>query len=214
MESTAQIQGVKASLPMYRTLAAKNNSISGDGSQMHTTEDVRLQLPLIFERFAIGSVTDAPCGDFYWMQHVDLSNVDYVGYDVIEEIVAENQLKFGSPTRSFHVLDILNQIVRKSDLLICRDFLFHISNDDICRVLANFRKSGCAYLLSTTFDYVEVNVDKSSDNYDSRPINLSIEPFCLGKPVSTFVETHPACRRRSMSLWSLSGDQNAVVPNV
>jgi len=201
MEITNQIKDVINKLPMYKQMQSRFGSLSGDGSQLCTTETVRRELPIIFDKFGIKSISDAPCGDFFWMQYVNLDGIDYIGYDAIEEIVAANITKFGN---RFEQLDILNNIVRKSDLIICRDFLFHISNDDICRVLNNFKKSGSTYLLSTTFTYITVNKNKSSDDYDSRPINLMIEPINMGQPIYSFVEEHPDCRHRSMSLWKIN----------
>ncbi len=204
MEITNQIKDVINKLPMYKQMQPRLGTLSGDGSQLCTTETVRRELPVIFKKYGIKSVTDAPCGDFFWMQYVDLGGIDYIGYDAIDEIVAANITKFERSGVHFEQLDILNNIVRQSDLIICRDFLFHISNADICNVLANFKKSGSTYLLSTTFTYITVNKDKSSDDYDSRPINLMVEPLNLGQPIYSFVEEHPECRHRSMSLWKIN----------
>ena len=201
MEMTDQIKGVISALPLY---VSQSGSISGTGSQLSATEDVRKQLLIIFEKYNIKTVTDAPCGDFFWMKHVDLSKIDYIGYDVIEGMVNNNISNFKKPNINFQLLDVLNQLVRKSDLLICRDFLFHIGNSDICKILDNFRKSGCTYLLSTTFDYTTENLNKKSSDYSSRPINLKISPFNMGEPIYTFVETAPENRGRSMSLWKIT----------
>jgi len=204
MEITNQIKDVINKLSIYKQMQSKFGTLSGDGSQLCTTETVRKELPIIFDKYNIKSVTDAPCGDFFWMQYVNLDGIDYIGYDAIEEIVAANIMKFGKGGIHFEQLDLLNNMIRKSDLIICRDFLFHISNEDICRVLTNFKESGSTYLLSTTFTYINVNKDKSSDDYDSRPINLMVEPLNMGQPVYSFVEEHPDCRHRSMSLWKIN----------
>jgi len=204
METTSQIEGVISSLPVYKLMQLTIGTVSGDGSQMCTTETVRKELPIIFEKYGIKSVSDAPCGDFFWMQHVDLERIDYIGYEAVQEIVAGNAAKFRKGNVNFEQFDILNSLVRRSDLIICRDFLFHLGNEDICKVLSNFRKSGSTYLLSTTFTYITTNENKSSDNYDSRPINLTAEPLNMGEPIYSFVETHPECRGRSMSLWKIN----------
>ena len=36
---------------------------------------------------------DAPCGDHNWMRHVDLDGIQYLGMDLVEDIVKHNQDK-------------------------------------------------------------------------------------------------------------------------
>src|ERR1700758_3448541 len=64
-----------------------SESVSGSGSTLKYTRNLREQLPLIVADFGIKSIFDGPCGDFNWMQHV-LPNlkVDYVGGDIVSEI--------------------------------------------------------------------------------------------------------------------------------
>ena len=58
-------------------------SASGPGSSVEETRVLRRVLPDILRDMSVRSMLDIPCGDFHWMQHVDLSGVDYVGADVV-----------------------------------------------------------------------------------------------------------------------------------
>ncbi len=66
-------------------------SRSGPGSNMIYTEEIRKTLPIVFEKFGIRSVFDAPCGDFHWMSSViSQSDVTYLGGDLVKELVQQN----------------------------------------------------------------------------------------------------------------------------
>ena len=45
-------------------------SLSGDGSTLNYTENLRKQLPNLIKAFSINTIYDAPCGDFNWMRGV------------------------------------------------------------------------------------------------------------------------------------------------
>src|SRR5258708_39545205 len=67
-------------------------SLSGTGSDLIQTEKIRNFLPQLLQRYNCRSMIDAPCGDFYWMQDVDLPLDRYVGIDVVLPLVAKNQM--------------------------------------------------------------------------------------------------------------------------
>ena len=37
---------------------------------------------------------DIPCGDFYWMKEVDLKDIEYIGADIVDELIKKNNDKF------------------------------------------------------------------------------------------------------------------------
>ena len=47
-----------------------NESVSGGGSSLESTKNIRHKLPQLINQFQVTSILDAPCGDFYWMAHV------------------------------------------------------------------------------------------------------------------------------------------------
>ena len=70
---------------------------------------------------------DAPCGDFNWMQHVELPEETlYIGGDIVGRLIEDLQQAHGNPTRSFRKLDIVEGPLPKADLWLCRDVLFHL----------------------------------------------------------------------------------------
>ena len=49
--------------------------LSGIGSSLEQTKKLREKLPELFKQYDIHSLVDAPCGDFFWMQSVELHDI-------------------------------------------------------------------------------------------------------------------------------------------
>lgn len=93
--------------------------------------------------FGVQSVVDAPCGDLAWMQEVDLQGAQYLGVDIVPQLIADNQRRFVSrPDMSFRVLDIVRETPPAADLIFCRETLQHLTQGDALRALINFSNSG------------------------------------------------------------------------
>jgi hypothetical protein len=164
----------------------------------------------IIKKYQIKSINDCPCGLFEnWMCLVNLTGVTYVGYDINDLAIERN--KKNNPTLSFFELDLVNEILPKVDLIICRDCFFHLSNDFVLRGIKNFRNSKSTYLLATEHAHLNRNNDLTSKELECeagfRCINLEISPYNLGLPIEIHTETI-WCRRegfnRQMSLWKLN----------
>ncbi len=66
----------------------KVESLSGPGSSLEQTSTVRILLPYIFTKYNVQTILDLPCGDFNWMQKVDLGSCEYIGADIIQHLIA------------------------------------------------------------------------------------------------------------------------------
>lgn len=64
--------------------------ISGSGSEITQTESFIKDLEKLLNDLEIRSLLDIPCGDLNWMQKVNLSNIDYCGADIVEELIKSN----------------------------------------------------------------------------------------------------------------------------
>ena len=53
-------------------------SRSGVGSTLDSTRVLRTELPTALRRLEARVLLDVPCGDFAWMEHVDLSGIKYI----------------------------------------------------------------------------------------------------------------------------------------
>jgi hypothetical protein len=64
-------------------------SVSGSGSSLRMTQNVRNSLPSLIETFAVKSIFDAPCGDFNWMKLINLQNISYIGGDIVKPLILD-----------------------------------------------------------------------------------------------------------------------------
>jgi hypothetical protein len=180
-------------------------SASGPGSSLEQTTKIRARLPGLLEDLGVKILLDAPCGDFFWMKHVDLGFAHYIGGDIVPELIEDNENKYGSPKHRFEVVDLVASPLPDADLLLCRDVLVHLSYEDINKALKNLCDSNIKWLLTTHFPEHQ-NEDIPSGLW--RPINLRDEPFSLPVPTELIDDTpsegsfsHPD---KTLGLWAVS----------
>ena len=106
-------------------------SVSGFGSEFSQTKLIIEAIPRIINEYKINSILDIPCGDFNWMKRVDMSQINYIGADIVPEIAVENNLRYSNTNKKFLNLNLIKDKLPKSDLIICRDCLVHFSEEDI-----------------------------------------------------------------------------------
>lgn len=183
---------------------AGKNSLSGHGSDFVSTENLRQILPSLIQELNVKSLLDAPCGDFYWMNLTDLQIDNYIGVDIVPELVEQNQLKYSSKNRQFINLDIILDELPNVDLILCRDCLVHLSFNQIKESIQNFKKSGSTYLLTTTYpDLLDKN--KNIVTGDWRPLDLEKPPFNFPKPIKLVNENCTTdLKEKSLGLWKIS----------
>jgi hypothetical protein len=182
-----------------------DESAAGEGSDAAATRTVRERLPALLRQWDVRSILDLPCGDSAWLASVPLGDVRYVGGDIVEDIIARN--RSSAPTARFEVLDITKDDLPATDLLLCRDCLVHLPSNDVRTALANIARSGCKYLLTTTFLRLNRNVDIEPGDW--RPLNLQLPPFNLPEPLDTIIEVDLAAIGglpvKALGLWEISG---------
>jgi len=164
-----------------------NVSKSGSGSDLEQTKELIEKLPVLFQKYKIQSILDLPCGDFFWMQKVDLTGIQYTGGDIVADVVKSNNTKYASDSISFREIDIINDDLRKVDLILCRDLLVHLKNQQIIAALKNIKSSGSKYLLTTSFKNTTHNQDNGVIGF-WRTINLELEPFNWKDPIDEIFE--------------------------
>jgi hypothetical protein len=154
----------------------------------------------------VRTLLDVPCGDLNWMKHVELGAVDYIGADIVPELVAENERRFagtrspGGTRYSFRQLDLVTEPVPRADLVLCRDCPVHISHRNVAKALRNIIASGSDFLLTTTFVERTENTDIIIGWY---PINLQLPPFSWPAPIMLIDEGSSEQADKRLGLWDL-----------
>jgi len=161
---------------------ANSESVSGHGSEIRQTESLVKDLNKLFEEKNITSVLDIPCGDFNWMQRVDLSNIKYVGADIVENLIERNKAQFQeNKNLQFKVLNLTVDPLPESDVIIVRDCFVHLSYKDINMAIKNIKSSNSKYLLITTYPKTNQNHDILTGDW--RALNFQKEPFNFPDPL-------------------------------
>src|SRR5262245_34374888 len=151
-------------------------SVSGLGSELAATAAWSAGLAPLLRELGVASLLDAPCGDAGWIHRAGLK-LDYVGVDIVPAIVEALQRRAaaGEVAGRYQVADITRDALPRADAVLCRDCLVHLSFAHIHLAVANLRRSGARWLITTTFTELQANHD--CDDGDWRPLNLCRPPF-------------------------------------
>ena len=158
----------------------EKESVSGAGSALSQTKIIINEIDSLIKKLNIKTVLDLPCGDFNWMRFVDLKNVDYVGADIVKELIASNSKRYQTNNIQFKTIDLISDQLSCYDLIINRDCFVHLSFDDILKCIQNIKQSKSKYLLTTTFTNRQLNEDITTGSW--RTLNLQINPFRFPEP--------------------------------
>lgn len=175
-------------------------TISGSGSTVRNTQNIRSSMPGIFSKYNIKSFFDAPCGDRNWIKQVDFTGIDYFGGDIVPEIVEDINME------NVSVFDVRTDTPPDVDMWFCRDCLYHLCDDDIVKAIANMRNSNIKYFMITSH---------TEDNH-SNPQNQNIQTggfrclilkehnyFGLPEPVARFADYDKKDLSEEMLLFEL-----------
>ena len=177
-------------------------SLSGTGSGEQATLAIRQELPKLFRSLGVTSMIDIPCGDFHWIGSlVAETGVRYQGFDIVADMIADNQRRYGSPSVHFGVLDIVKMVPPQADLILCRHLLIHLPLQDAVSSIRNFQRSGSKYLLVTTQPDCPRNEEIAwTGTY--RPVNLELPPFQL-KPTARIPDPQSPTDQAELALFRL-----------
>lgn len=180
--------------------AGKDETKSGIGSTLRYTKNVTTLINQIIETRKIRTILDLGCGEMNWQQHLDLTNIkEYYGIDIVSSVVDDDRQKFKHDSRFYFDLgDITRLEIPAYDLIICREVLFHLSIENIQKVLDNIRRSHCKYLLVTSHENTS-NVDIQDGNFFE--FNITAPPFDWKAPLEKVQEDHRT--HRYIYLYSL-----------
>lgn len=181
-------------------------SVSGKGSNLESTAQLRELLPPLLRELGAHSIVDVPCGDFFWMAHVDLSGITYLGGDIVPGLIEKNRAKHQRDGVTFEVIDLIKGPVPRADVVFVRDCLVHLSTDHVKAALNNICASGSTYLLTTTFPETGTNAEIATGQW--RAVDLTKPPFNLPEPLKLIAEGQDNLKGQApdkmLGLWRIS----------
>ena len=179
-------------------------SVSGPGSTLEETEPIRRELTSLLKELGATSLLDLPCGDFHWMQYTDLAGIDYIGGDLVGELIERNQAKHARDGVGFRKIDLVNDALPTVDVILCRDCLVHLSFTDAHAALANVARYGAKWLQPTRFSSIKRNDDIVTGQW--RPLNLTRPPFNFPEPAKRSAEncTETEFADKLLGVWPIA----------
>jgi glycosyltransferase involved in cell wall biosynthesis len=193
-------------------LFLSEESRSGEGSTLEQTEVIRAEIPKLIVKYKIRSMLDAPCGDFHWLSTTDLGASEYIGADIVDDLISKDAAAYASACRSFIKKNIIEDDLPAVDMILCRDCLVHLTFEQGLAVIRNFKRSGAKYLLTTTFLERDNNVDLGPGDM-WRTLNLRLAPFSFPEPIELINERcsegKGAFGDKCLGLWKL---EDIVLP--
>ena len=121
----------------------------------------------------IRNIVDLGCGDFWIMRHVlnvlaqNRYNFFYTGIDVVENLITYNAKHFNRPNIKFICRDTTadNAPLPDGDILVVRQVLQHLNNEDIKKILSKATKFKFLFITEHIYDANDAvyNVDKQTN---------------------------------------------------
>jgi SAM-dependent methyltransferase len=182
-----------------------SESLSGPGSGLARTKSLREALPDLLRELDVGRLLDAGCGDFYWLRVAELPVREYIGVDVVPDLIYELVDAYAGPGRRFVRADITRDRLPLADFVLCREVLMHFPDEDVLAAIANMKRSRARWLLTTTF--VDRAANEAIELGAWRPLNLEAPPFNFPTPLRMFEDIPSVDRERfrdkRLALWEL-----------
>lgn len=164
----------------------KNDTFySGDGSHIPSfVESYSIFIKKFIKEHNIKSVCDLGCGDFYVASQWIEDKYQYIGIDIVKQMIEHHNQKYATPTRNFLCLDIVDDDLPQAELCIIRQVLQHLSNDEIIKILEKVKQY--KYVLITEHKTIKqfarmLNPEKTHGSHtrvnDKAGIYLDEDPF-------------------------------------
>jgi hypothetical protein len=140
-----------------------NNSsipLSGPGSSLQNTKDISQLLTEFIYKNKCKTILDLGCGDLTWISRTPFfndSDIKYTGVDIVESLINKHAEKYKQ--HPFVCKDLVNlNVIQPVSLIIIRDVLFHLKNEDIQVIFNNIRDK---------FDFIAITSCKNEVNTDN-----------------------------------------------
>jgi hypothetical protein len=126
-------------------------------------------------KYDVRTVTEFGCGFWNYANLIDWRGITYNGYDVAAGPIEFNSKKYGSGNVHFHQLVDGVQLA-PADLLISKDVLQHLPNEDVLHYLSVFKES-FSYMLILNGAAPVDNLNGPIEHGGYRSIRLDLPPF-------------------------------------
>ncbi len=163
---------------------AQGKGSSGPGSTLEQGRPfIAYVQQILNQKSDIRTVVDIGCGDWVLGREIDWGNRNYIGIDVVESLVKQHQINFGSQTTHFVHLDVIQDPLPNGDLVLCKDVLIHWPNTTISQFLTKLKQFKYCIIVND-IDSISLPINQDISTGEFRPLNLTLPPFSL-QPIET-----------------------------
>jgi hypothetical protein len=150
-------------------------NLEGQPPQLDILARVTKTISDTIQKYQIKSVAEFGCGFWNYAKQVDWTGLTYDGYDVALGPIRYNADHY--TTRKIHFHQLVNEVeLAPADLLISKDVLHHLPNDDVQHYLAMF-KERFSYILLFYAVFPDDNLNGPIELGDYRGLRLDLPPF-------------------------------------
>lgn len=149
---------------------------SGLGSLPKPTRGYRKFIQDFMREHDIKSVVDFGCGDWQFSKFINWDGVDYKGYDIVKPVVEHNQKEYTKPNIHFFESPENWDKLPPADLLVVKDVLQHLSNEEVQHFL-DIAKKKFKYALITNGTNPKERTNDEIKTGEYRPLDIRLAPF-------------------------------------
>ena len=158
----------------------KSGTATPEGSLLVNAKPYIDFLQAFLKENNIRSVVEVGCGDWKVSRYISWGDIQYHGYDIVKSVIEQNK-KYGSPAIKFTHADALSTDLPAADLLLCKDVLQHLSNEDIVAFLAQTPKYKHCLMTNDITNLQQASTDNSPIKTGGyRCLDLNKQPFKAG----------------------------------
>ncbi len=179
---------------------------SGSGSDAQATIDYVRVVTKFISDHQLKSVVDIGCGDFRVGAQIVKSGLNYIGVDVVPNLIERNNREFARPGLVFIEANAIEDEMPDADLCLIRQVLQHLSNEQIIKILSKCAKYKYVIVAehhAGQSHFKKENCDKFAGSdvrvFQGSGVYLEKHPF-VQENLSVLVRSKP-------SKWLLSRDE-------
>lgn len=180
----------------------QGNSLSGAGSEGKWAEDYASFVSSYIRVNGCRTILDLGCGDFLVGQRISPGVETYLAGDISKTIIEINRAKFGHLTNvRFQIINVLEDTLPNSDLILIRQVFQHLSNAQIETALRNIERQRPARVLIAEHVYrpelmIEPNLELGAHSVMTRVafnsgVDIAKLPFLRDCRVVAILEPGP-----------------------
>ena len=153
---------------------------SGKGSSIEYNKKYIEYLEKIIKEKNINSILDLGCGDWNFSKIINYDNINYLGIDCVDKVIKSNIENYKKNNINFICDDIYNLdnfFKNEIDLVIIKDVLQHLSDEEIELFLNKLLEKNFKYLLITNA-FSKEKIDRNvNTRYRYSKLNVNHYPL-------------------------------------